>query len=562
MSRTARLWKGFGPVTLGGLLLSGVAAGAADVPLSEQLTTAGRQALAQGRKAEARSILLNAVKLDPQNAEARAALEKTAGVRLAGYQDPAPPVTPPPDRPAQMPADPPLPAGGEPTLPPVVQPGTATLAEQERRENVRRQEFNTAVTQRLQRARDLANTGRPEEALSELRTTLTSIQADEGLTLAERARLENQVRAQIGSTEAVEERVSLERADALRRRAADEARLRALSAGEQNQVTIGYLMAEFDNLMAQGVYLVLANSGTGDIDITTAPFTDARARAVAARAIDPLVLAPYAALFTSQTVRFLGQSRAYEELKEYRFMLSLQDVDRTAVPFPDTKTIEYPKASEWQALTERRRRRYTGSEQLLDRDERTKAILTQLGERITMPFPQETPLEDVLKYIRSNTQSEELDLPAGIPIYVDPVGLQEAEKTLTSPITLDLEGIPLKTSLRLILKQLGLTYTVKDGLMTITSANSEDQPTEIRVYPVADLAIIPISLMGGGGGGMGGGGMGGGGMGGMGGGGMGGMGGGGMGGMGGGMGGMGSVPPQDPATLPGPAGGLAEKKRN
>ena len=119
---------------------------------------------------------------------------------------------------------------------------------------------------------------------------------------------------------------------------------------------------------------------------------------------------------------------------------------------------------------------------------------------------------------------------------------------MTSPVSLDLEGVPLKTTLRLMLKQLGLTYTVKDGFLMITSQESEDQQTEIRVYPVADLALIPISLMGGGGGmgGMGGG------MGGMG-GGMGGM-GGGMGGMGGGMGGMGggmgmmSVPVVDPSS--------------
>jgi len=192
-----------------------------------------------------------------------------------------------------------------------------------------------------------------------------------------------------------------------------------------------------------------------------------------------------------------------------------------------------------------------------NRDERTKAILTQLNERLTISFPTETPLEDVLKYIKLNTQSEELDLPQGIPIYVDPVGLQEADKTLTSQVTLDLEGIPLKTSLRLILKQLGLTYTVKDGLMTITNSNSDDQPTEIRVYPVADLAIIPLSLFGGGGGGIGGGGGLGGGIGGGGGGigggglgGGGGFGGGGLGGGGGfgggGLGGFGSVPPRGP----------------
>ena len=82
---------------------------------------------------------------------------------------------------------------------------------------------------------------------------------------------------------------------------------------------------------------------------------------------------------------------------------------------------------------------------------------------------------------------------------------------MTSTVrNMDLEGVPLKITLKLLLKQLDLTYTVKDGFLMITSQESEDQQTEIRVYPVADLAIIPLSLMGGGG--MGGGGMGGGGM--------------------------------------------------
>src|SRR5205085_11014093 len=145
-------------------------------------------------------------------------------------------------------------------------------------------------------------------------------------------------------------------------------------------------------------------------------------------------------------------------------------------------------------------RRYGRTVDLLDRDPKTKSIIAKLDEPISMSFANETPLEDVLKYIKSATQGPN---DSGIPIYVDPVGLQEAEKTMTSPITLDLEGVPLKTTLRLMLKQLGLTYTVKDGLLTITSDSSSAAPTEIRVYPVADLAIIPLSLMGGGMGGRG-----------------------------------------------------------
>jgi hypothetical protein len=103
----------------------------------------------------------------------------------------------------------------------------------------------------------------------------------------------------------------------------------------------------------------------------------------------------------------------------------------------------------------------------------THAILAHLAKPIPIHFPHETPLEDVLKSIKAATAGPD---DHGIPIYVDPVGLQEAEKTMLSPVTLDLEGVPLRTSLRLLLKQLGLVYTVHDGLLTITSEESVDRP--------------------------------------------------------------------------------------
>ena len=57
----------------------------------------------------------------------------------------------------------------------------------------------------------------------------------------------------------------------------------------------------------------------------------------------------------------------------------------------------------------------------------------------------------------------------GIPIVVDAFGLQEARRTLQSTVLIYLEGVPLKTTLRLLLKQLGLVYTIKDGLVVISS---------------------------------------------------------------------------------------------
>lgn len=117
------------------------------------------------------------------------------------------------------------------------------------------------------------------------------------------------------------------------------------------------------------------------------------------------------------------------------------------------------------------------------------ATWVKLQKRIAMPFSNETPLEDVLKYIKSATAppadakggdankpapTEAATSSAELQIYVDPVGLQEAEKTVSSPITIHLEGVPLATSLELVLRQLGLAYYVQsDGILVIDSKGSE-----------------------------------------------------------------------------------------
>jgi|GEM_PF-2431301 len=105
----------------------------------------------------------------------------------------------------------------------------------------------------------------------------------------------------------------------------------------------------------------------------------------------------------------------------------------------------------------------------------------KLQQPIAFAFPNETPLEDVIKYLKSATQSPK---EKGISIYVDPVSLQEAEKTMTSPVTIDLEDVPISLGLELILKQLGLTFTVQqDGVVMIVSEGSDGPDT----YPSARI---------------------------------------------------------------------------
>ena len=118
--------------------------------------------------------------------------------------------------------------------------------------------------------------------------------------------------------------------------------------------------------------------------------------------------------------------------------------------------------------------------------ERNTLIEERLGKAVAMKFANETPLEDVLKHVKEQTKD---DKGKGIPIYVDPIGIQNTEKTLQSPVTVDLEDVPLRTTLRLILAQLGMDYRVRDGMLYISDADSlEDEDHFILPNP-SDSAL-------------------------------------------------------------------------
>ena len=133
-----------------------------------------------------------------------------------------------------------------------------------------------------------------------------------------------------------------------------------------------------------------------------------------------------------------------------------------------------------------------------DKTPQTQSILKKLEQPISMNFPNETPLEDVLKYIKSATQGPN---DSGVPIYVDPLGLKEVEKTLTSAVAINLEEVPLKMSFRLLLKQLGLAYCVRDGLIIVSSVRGVHQELmEAAAGTGWTVGGIPIpSQLGGGG---------------------------------------------------------------
>tara|TARA_R110002111_G_scaffold177166_1_gene243184 strand:+ start:2579 stop:4867 length:2289 start_codon:yes stop_codon:yes gene_type:complete len=96
------------------------------------------------------------------------------------------------------------------------------------------------------------------------------------------------------------------------------------------------------------------------------------------------------------------------------------------------------------------------------------------------------PLADVMRTLSQNV---------GINIVLDPRGLVEEGLDSQTPISIEAEGIMLKSVLNLMLLPLQLAYQVQDEVLVITSQTRAQGKMTVVTYPVADLAI-PIPLAG------------------------------------------------------------------
>ena len=91
-----------------------------------------------------------------------------------------------------------------------------------------------------------------------------------------------------------------------------------------------------------------------------------------------------------------------------------------------------------------------------------------------MHYVEETSLDDVLNHVQEQTAGSD-----GKPIRIEVGPLHEGgEVNPTMSPTLrmiDLDGVPLRTSLKLGLKQLDLTFEVRNGVIVIRPVESGDE---------------------------------------------------------------------------------------
>ncbi|MGP0065683.1 MAG: hypothetical protein ACLQGP_19025 [Isosphaeraceae bacterium] len=116
----------------------------------------------------------------------------------------------------------------------------------------------------------------------------------------------------------------------------------------------------------------------------------------------------------------------------------------------------------------------------LYRNTKQEGIYDALDQPIALSYADGDHLAGVLKEIKKQTTKNPKlpKLPTGIPIYVDPIGLQEAERSMNSVVERpsSADRLALGEHLKRILEPLGLAYVVKEGFLMITSKDSVDEP--------------------------------------------------------------------------------------
>ena len=108
-----------------------------------------------------------------------------------------------------------------------------------------------------------------------------------------------------------------------------------------------------------------------------------------------------------------------------------------------------------------------------------EAINTALNSPVRFEFA-ETPLADVVEFLRKLT---------GVQVILDHKALEGVGIGSDTPITLSLSNVSLRSALKIMLRQLELTFMVADEVLLITTPEEVETRLIMRVYPVLELVV-------------------------------------------------------------------------
>ena len=141
-----------------------------------------------------------------------------------------------------------------------------------------------------------------------------------------------------------------------------------------------------------------------------------------------------------------------------------------------------PDAKSWSDLSSRRAK--YGHPSARTRSESERKIEKSLSETVSLHF-HNVPLTEIIRHIATTH---------GINIAMDKRAIETEGLMLDQPLSIDVDGIPLRSALSLVLEQAdGLVYDIQYDVLKITNRLAQDSTYKLEVYNVADL-VVPMNL--------------------------------------------------------------------
>ena len=335
------------------------------------------------------------------------------------------------------------------------------LDEIENQRHITTQAIQTQVARQLNMARQMFDT-QPDAAIADLKSMLEQVEAAPDLPAEVRIQIRNQVVTAIKEGRRREREFTERQQLTAARRAQGKERQRMLESSFRIEEKLDQIIARYNHLLDEW------------------RFREAEQAATSARQMEPYEPMLTSAVLTSRTTGYNHDMMQVRETRQKGVVDALFATERAHVPVADEPPIVYPDAQVWEELTLRRRKYAAMS--LERQGSAEEQIFDALQQPTTLEFI-ETPLSDVVDYLK--------DLH-DIEIQIEYRALEEVGMGPITPVSRNLKGISLRSALKLMLRELDLTYTVRDEVLLITTPERVAAELTAKVYPVADL-VLPIS---------------------------------------------------------------------
>jgi hypothetical protein len=149
-------------------------------------------------------------------------------------------------------------------------------------------------------------------------------------------------------------------------------------------------------------------------------------------------------------------------------------IEKTS-PIPGESGIAFP--SYWKELTKRRKEMV--SQQLTKQEVN---LLKTLNSTMSVKY-EDARFKAVLEDLRERTK---------LNLFVDPNSERDLNLDYDDPINFKTDKATVRTILKTILAQKGLTYIIKEGNIQVMTPERASKETVVRAYPVSDL-VMPIN---------------------------------------------------------------------